>query len=260
MQNNFFGSIDTDAAIGNILSNFDSAYIIHSIENSLSMKFRPFEDPMPNFVDILERQFNLILEGSPDYRDQITLTRSQTYKEVIEIICRYYNLQFNAAYETLDPMEQYGIARSMYDIFVARFTNYMIDFFIYYIINNSDSIYQYLIHDDNIKKYKDRDPNTRIYIDPKFALIHQNLNTVILNMTSYDVSLEQLLFSFVDAKAATRLNELLTDGGDIYKNHYAIYITDQRYMASVLTVIKLKLQSRTKQIANINTNTDIKGE
>ena len=56
-MNSYTGSIDTDMAIGTILSNFDSAWIMHSIQDSLNMKFRPFNDPMPNFVDIL----NLII-------------------------------------------------------------------------------------------------------------------------------------------------------------------------------------------------------
>ena len=43
-MNSYTGSIDTDMAIGTILSNFDSAWIMHSIQDSLNMKFRPFKD------------------------------------------------------------------------------------------------------------------------------------------------------------------------------------------------------------------------
>jgi hypothetical protein len=50
-------SIDTDAGIASILSNFNSDYITHVVSDSLNMRFRPYEDEMPNFVDILERQF-----------------------------------------------------------------------------------------------------------------------------------------------------------------------------------------------------------
>ena len=56
-------NIDTDAGIGNILSNLDSDYILHVVEDSLSKskKFRPFDEPMPNMVDIWERYFIEIL-------------------------------------------------------------------------------------------------------------------------------------------------------------------------------------------------------
>ena len=70
-------------------------------------------------------------------------------------------------------------------------------------------------------------------------------------MAGYDISLEELLNYFVERTVAERLNNLLLDNGDIYKNYYAYYIIDQRYSASVLTNIKLKLQSRTQEALNI---------
>ena len=89
------------------------------------------------------------------------------------------------------------------------------------------------------------------YISPKYQLIHANLNKVILNMISYDIPLESLLASFLNVQTATRLSQLLTDKGDIYKNYYAVYLTDQRYMAELLTMIRLQLQARTQEAFSI---------
>ena len=140
-MNNYRGSIDTDMAIGSILSNFDTSWVMHSIEDSLNMKFRPFGEPMPNFVDILNRHFNSVVEAAPDYRDKVEETKNQTYKEIITLICQYYGLSFNEPYEDISPVELYGIAHTLYDIFISRFTDYMINFYITYIIQNMDSIY-----------------------------------------------------------------------------------------------------------------------
>lgn len=250
-MNNYTGSIDTDMAIGSILSNFESSWVIHTVQDSLNMRFRPFSEPMPNFVDITNRQFAAILDASPDYKDQVVFTRDETFREIVNTICEYYNLRF-IDLENIGSDELFGIAHTLYDIFIARFTDYMVDFYISYIINNMDSIYAYLLADETIKKPREKDMPVKSYIDPKFQLIHANLNKVILNMISYDIPLETLLFFFVDSASATRLSMILSDRGDIYKNYYAIYLQDQRYMAELLTCIKLKLQARTQEAYDIN--------
>lgn len=251
MNNSFAGSIDTDMAIGSILSNFETAWVMNTVHDSLQMRFRPFAQPMPNYVDILERQFNTIIMAGPDYVEKIQETRNETYKEIIQAICGYYNLVFTKPFEEVNPVELYGITHSLYDIFVSRFTDYMIEFYIKYIINNMDSIYAYLVADENIKKPKEKDTMAKSYIDPKFQLIHANLNKIIINMTTYDVPIESLLVYFVDQNTAHTLSQLLVDTGDLYKNYYAIYLQDQRYMAQLLTRIKLELQSRTQESFNV---------
>ena len=128
----------------------------------------------------------------------------------------------------------------------------MIDFFVSYIVNNADSIASYLKTDDTVIKPKDTSIySSRNYIDPKFILIHCNVNKVIYDIAGHDISLQALLNYFVEPNISSRLNDLLADNGDIYKYHYTCYITDQRYSASLLTNIKLKLQSRTQEAFNI---------
>lgn len=251
-MNDFIGSIDTDMAIGTILSNFETPWIMHTVQDSLNMKFRPFREPMPNFADIVNRQFNTLLEASPDYRDKVEETRRQTLVEIIDALCTYYNLIFVEQYDNINTVELYGIAHTMYDILVSRFTDYMVNFFTSYIMNNIDSIYAYLVADDNVRKMKEKDSMARSYIDPKFMLIHANLNRVIDNMRAYDIPLETLLEYFTDQSTAARLSMLLEDTRDIYKFHYAIYLEDDRYRSQLLTAIKLRLQARTQESFSVN--------
>ena len=253
-MNSFANSIDTDMGIGSILGNFETPWIMHTVQDSLNMKFRPFSEPMPNFVDILNRQFDMILTAGPDYREKIEFTRQETFKEIIEAICSYYGLSFTESYDNITPIELYGIAHNLYDIFISRFTDYMIEFFISYIINNVDSIYAYLISDDTIRKPREKDSMAKTYVDQKFMLIHANINKVIMNMITYDIPLETLIQYFTDQSTANRLCSLLADTGDIYKYHYAVYLQDQRYMAELLTCIKLRLQARTQQSYTIADN------
>ena len=243
---NYMNSIDTDTGIGSILSNFDTAYIVNAIRDSLNMRFRPYAQAMPNYIDILNRQFNSIIQAGPDYKDKIEETRTATYIEIIKTICEFYNLEFTMPFEEIQPLNLYGITRTLYDIFVSRFTFFMIKFFTEYIEDNYDSIYAYLVNDENVKRIKEKDtlPN---YHDPKFQLIHANLNRVILNMAAYDISLDDLLHTFLDDTTATGLSNVLEDKGDIYKYFYASYLSDDNYMADLLTCIKLTLQSKTQE-------------
>lgn len=242
-------SIDTDAAIGTILSHFSTEYINHIVDDSLMIRFRPYGDEMPNLVDIKEREFKAILANSPDYVDQVINVQRETYKEIIMKICNFYNLSFHGDFDSIDNLELYGIARTLYDIFVSRFTDYMINFFVSYIVNNSDSIYSYLTMDETAMKPKETGLyKSKNYIEPKYILIHANANKVIYNMAGYDIPFDLLISYLLDPNSATRINSLISDNGDIYKNYYACYILDQNYSAGTLTNIKLRLQAKTQEI------------
>lgn len=251
-MNGYMGTIDTDAGIGTILSHFSSEYINHVIDDSLNMKFRPFDGPMPNMVDILERQFHSISQNARDYQEKVSDVRIETYKEIIYKICNFYNLSFTGDFDSMPQEEIYGICHIMYDIFISRFTEYMNNFFVSYIVENADGIVSSLKIDEETNHPKESGVyNSKNYIDPKFILIHANINKVIYNMAGFDIPLDILLYHFLDRNSAHRLSSLLQDNCDIYKTHYASYILDQRYSAGVLTNIKLKLQARTQEAYQI---------
>jgi hypothetical protein len=240
-------NIDTDAGIGTILSNLDSDYIIHIINDSLSKKFRPFDEPMPNMVDVLEREFIGILNNAPDYTEKIKDVRRETYIEIITTIIEYYGLTLNIDLLSTDEENIHTIAKLLYDVFVSRFTDNMINFFTSYIIDNADTIYNYLKSMDNINRPRDNGAYARNnFLDEKFVLIHANANMVIYNIAGYDINLSTLLNYFFNPQIAEYLNSILEDTNDIYKYHYGFYIKSNNG-PEVITRIKLELQSRTFQ-------------
>lgn len=248
-----YGNIDTDYAIGSILSRFDSEYITSVIQNSIENKFRPFSEPMPNMVAVLSRQFKGVLDNAPDYKDDVLEVETRTYQEICQMICNNYNLVLD-----LDNDQLYGdtlrtFAFTMYDIFVARFTDYIIQFFTSYIMRNLDYIYNYLADNDTTKKARENSIQAqKVYVNPKFALVHSNLNQVILNMASYDIPLYELLSYIVDQQTAAFICSFVTDAGDIYKYHFASYILDKNTMSGILTSVKLQLQEQTIAQADFN--------
>lgn len=240
-------NIDTDAGIGTILSNLDSDYIMAVVDDSLEKKFRPFDEPMPNMVDVLERNFIGILNNAPDYREKILDVRKQTYIEIITRIVDYYNLNITIDLINEDEENVHTIAKMMYDAFIARFTDNMINFFTSYIIDNADTIYNYLKSMDNINRPRDNGAYAKNnFLDEKFVLIHANANMIIYNIAGYDIGLNTLLNYFFGQQVSEYLNSILEDKGDIYKYHYGSYIKSN-YGPEVITRIKLELQSRTFQ-------------
>lgn len=249
---NGYDTIDTDAGIGTILSHFSTEFINHIIEDSFNMRFRPFDTGMPNMVDVMRRQLVAVSGHTPDYIEKVKEVEDETYKEIINMIANYYQLSITADLDTYDTLTLYSLAHTMYDIFIARFTEYMIEFFVSFIIRNSDSIYTALISTDDFKRSKDVGTNKKC-LDNKIGTIHANINTVVYSLAGYDIKLQDLLNYFLDPQTASFLGGILVDTGDIYKKHYASFILDSRYTAGILTNIKLKLQSRTYENMPINT-------
>ena len=251
-MNGQFNSIDTDYGIGTILSNFETDYIIHIVEDSLNMKYRPFESPMPNMVDVYERNFIAIKYNSDGvYQDNIDEVRRDTYIEIINIICNYYDLTFTGEFDSMTTDAIYSIARVIYDVFISRFTDNFINFIVTYIIKNADSIINYLENDpDSVKPKESGIYDTKRYSDQKFILIHANTNKVVYNMAGYDIKLSDLINFFVDPSISEFFNNILVDNGDIYKNHYASLILNPLYSAGILTRVKLNLQTANVTINN----------
>lgn len=239
-----FNSIDTDYGIGTILSNFETDYIIHVVQDSLNMKYRPFESPMPNMVDVYERNFIGIKNNSDGtYQENIDEVRRETYIEIINIICDYYSISCTADFDSLDTTNIYGIARILYEIFISRFTENFINFIVNYILVNTDSIVGYLEKEpDTIKPKETGIYDANRYSDQKFILIHANTNKVVYNIAGYDIKLEDLINFFVDPSISGYINSILVDNGDIYKNHYASLILNPLFSPGILTNVKLNLQ------------------
>lgn len=253
MDNNF-NLINTDKGLATILSNFESDYIVHVMYDSLNMRFRPFEaTPMPNIVDIYQRNFIDILNNSSDsYKEKIEEVQHDTFEEIINIICNFYNISCTVDLSEFDGVRIYSIARVLYDIFVCRFSENFISFIIRYIITNSDSIYRYLEKsEDSIKPKEVGQFSSDNYIDKKFILIHANIHTIVYNMISYDITLDDMLRYFLDPNIYNEFSNMFVDNENIYKNHFAIYISDPVYQAGIITNVKLRLQSETVNMAHL---------
>ena len=248
-----YNNIDTDYGIGTILSRFDSEYITSIIQNSINNRFRPFSEPMPNMVAVLSREFEAVKNHTPDYRDKVLEVEDRTYQEICSMICDGFGLQLDLDNDQLVGETLKSFAYWMYDIFVSRFTDNLVNFYTSYIMRNIDNIYSYLLDANEVKKARENSVQAQdMYTNAKFALIHANLNKIVMNMVSYDISLQELLSYITDPNIANMLCTFISDKGDIYKYHFASYITDRNTVSGLITSIKLHLQNIS--ISNININ------
>lgn len=246
MQNNSsIQIINSEKAVGTILSKFSTNFIMDVIDDNIKMKFRPFNVGPANFVIVLEQNYQMTKLQNPSFVNEIENNRAQTYREIINKICKFYNLQFiGEQYQELNPNDLFNLASILFDIFVSNFTNRMIEFFVRYIVNNKDDIYNSIENAEEIRKNKEMTSYGRkMYTDPKLVVIHSSLNSVIMNIASHDIPLALLLTYLTDRDTAAYLSGMIVDINDIYKNHYASYILNELTKADIFTSIKLTMQN-----------------
>lgn len=245
-------SVDTDRAIYDILSNFSYDFIKDSIEKSIQYKFRPYGLRMPNFPAILEKKFQAVLLNCPDYKDRIMEKRSETYQNLIDIVCSYYQLRV----ETEIPEEHlFTIANLLYRVLVSEFTERMINFFVNYIISNMDSIMSYLPDD---KKMSRTSYAKKLYSQQDYIAVYDNMEQILFNiMSNLDIPMNQLLGYLSDKMCSDIICSYISDCGDLYKNHYVTYLKNPDTWSDMISTIKLNYVSATSQnnyIMNPNQN------
>lgn len=232
-------NINTEGEIARILSHFDSEYIFDIIRDNLNQRSNYTAISAPNIVSSFEQNFKLIKDQYQTDIDQIERVRVQTYKEIIDIICKEYNLQFN---ETDDNLDYYSAAYYLYDFLVANFSNYLVFFFANYIFRERNSIYEAFGLAD-LKKNKDNSTvyGKKIYKDIKFAMITANVDFIIDNICNYDISLYTILETvYPDKNIINYINYLISPIDDFYRNHY-VRILNGDEKSIYLSNIKIKL-------------------
>lgn len=245
-------NINIDNALAAILDKFDSSYVMDVIENSLQIKFRPYDQPMPNIVYGFEQQFSEILRGFTSNQDDIIVKRQETYANVIDTLCRKYSLQFNATDET----DYYSAAFYLYRFLVSEFTSNIITFYTNFLIQEKDMLVESLDIKDSKKNDSYMAYSAKLFKSEKLSLIHGNIGTVISNMSTLDIDLYRILNSiYADTSVARYIFSLITDCGNFFQTHFESYAIDPLYGPEIQTQIKLSLQTCASELVDEDPNT-----
>lgn len=240
-----FLSSENEVAV--VLSHFNSSYILDVIQDKLNSKFliTTASIESPNIVDAFRSNFIAIASQYPFDEKNITICRDETYREILDIICRNYGIEWNRDYveSSLDPaMSLYSFAHYVYDFFVSNFSTYISLFFARYIYANRTAIYNSL-NLDQFKRSKDSSTmyGKRAYDDPYIGIISTNIIYVIDNMIQFDVSFHDILTTiYGDQNVVNLLINGLGISYDFFRNVY--YAIPPEFKPNLITNIRLDIQ------------------
>lgn len=255
LDNEILTNIKTDQALNSILEKFDTNYIIHIVEDSINLRFRPYNTAMPGLNSIEEYFQRNINNFPPSEVDQIIAVRYETYRKIIDIVCNFYNL----TYIDNPQVDIYSAAYYIYRTFVSDFTNTVTGFFIKYIIDNQDAIYNNL---NLIETRKNKDSSSnyskRLYTNQKLGLIHANIAQVLDDICTYDISIYDVIREALkgDNNTIAFLCSILQDNGTFFKTYISCYLNNMATRADIITNIKLNLQ----EFGNANSDMILKNE
>lgn len=241
-------NIMTESDLSNIIENFDYSIILDIVEGNIAYRFNATNSlsNLPAACEIVFKENIQNLNECAPYLEHIKITRDNTYRTIIDILCNKFNFSFNGD----DSLDIYTTAYCIYNLLISDFRNTITNFYSNYILAEMNGIY------DNFgiarfKKQKDSTTlyNKHNYDDQKLGLIVSNLNFVLDNMQCFDIPFENIL-SYVYKDDPTTANFILqnfTCNTDFYRN-IILPILNSNFKSILITDIRFKIDS----IGNIN--------
>lgn len=241
ISNNVDFGIVSDSEIMSIIANFSDDMVMDIIRRNSDNKFRPYQHYVGNLISAIESTFKLNQEGYPQFNSEILDRRNEIYSNIISFLCSTHSLSLNIDENT----DLYSLAFVLYDFTISRFTINMINFFTNYIINETNSLYEYL----NFRELKKNKDNSSSYSkklfkgNNKLATIHANLEIVIDCICSFDIDMNTLInVSTMDKNIASFITSNVGEVSNLFRVLFVPYVKDPRYRAIIITLIRMRLQ------------------
>lgn len=224
-----------------ILGRFDSNYIFDIINDKLNNinYYNTLQEP--NVVTSFEENFKLMNDNFPGDSDNIRIIREQVYTDIINILCQFYNLQFN---EDDDTIDRFTLAYYLYNFLVSEKTIIMVNFYTSFIVNNKDSLVRIL----NLDEYKKSRESAaiygkRMYNNNEYGVISANMTKVINHIATLDISLLNIFQStYVNTMVVELLDRAIMDKGNFFNDYYNAAIQQPDVLPIIITNIRLELQ------------------
>lgn len=235
-RNSQICSMVAEGEVANILSHFDSDYVMTIIRNHLQNRFTYSSSVMtkPNIVVSYDMTFKELLDQYPFDRENILTVRQDSYREIINTICSFYGLQF---YPPDNDVDLYSAAYFLYECFVSKFDFFVTKFFANFVVMNRDTLWDTL---DLARFKKDKDSTTlygkKAYDNIKMAVIMSKMNEILYYLLAIDVDLPTFISSCYPVEEANFINTLIYSE-DFYKTHVCPAIQ----LPNIITDIKLKI-------------------
>lgn len=230
--------------VATVLSHFNSQYIYDVIEEKLEGRFNvAMSMQNANVVQAFNQNFKDLRSTYPSDIANINNIESETYKEIIQLICRWYGIEYFLPMPAEGQMVDYfTVAFYLYDFLVSNFFNYICKFYAGYIYVNKDQLYDSM----GLEQFrKNKDSSTQygksVFKDIKTAVISANIMMVIQNMKSFDIPYDMILSSiYGNANVVGMLSSIINFFPGDFFNH--IYEVPLHIKSILCTNIRLELQ------------------
>ena len=239
LANNQEYNITTENEVSIILSHFNTDFIFNIIKDNLSNKFKYNYTQTPNIIASFETNFKALSSTYTGNVEQIQMVRINTYREIINILCKEYGLQFNE-YEGCD---YYSIAYYLYGLLLSGFNKNITTFFTNYIKRERNNLYEAL-NLASMKKNKDTGTiyGKKLYENIKLAIINANLEYVIDNICAFDIPFEVVLQNiYYDKNVVDFILSIASPIDDFFKTAYVSALKSENRI-DILTNIRFEIQ------------------
>ena len=235
-------NISTENELAEVLSHYNSEFVFSIIDKSMSSRFLTVPSvAMPNVVGAWEQNFKAIIaQYGSDSTIEVARVRSETYREIIDAICKEFNLNFTID----DSVDLYSAAYQLYDLFVCNFAENLTTFFANFIYRERSSLYDSLGLAD-MKKNKDSSTiyGKKIYKDIKLAIINANIDMVIREVCAMEFPFHAII-SLICGNTSELKKYILTivsADSTFFQNAY-VTVLNSDIRAELITTIRIKLQ------------------
>ena len=235
-----YQEMGTENELAIVLSHYESDYVYDIVKSQIqSTANSSFIAPPPNVVGAWEQNFKAIMDQyGAEGSTKIQEVRQETYREIIDIICESYGLNF-----TISDVDMYSAAYALYDFFVCNLPGNIINFFAKYIYKERTAIYDSMCLSE-MKKNKDSSTvyGKRMYKDIKIAVINANITKVLDNICgAMEFDFPTIISVMTDDRNLIKyILSIVSDNGDFYGNIMIPIV--KTYLADYVTGIRLKIQ------------------
>lgn len=218
-----------------VLSHYESDFVYDIVKSQINSIIYPISSvSIPtNAVGAWEQNFKAIMDQyGAEGATKIQEVRQETYREIIDIICESFKLNF-----TIADVDLFSAAYTLYNFFICNLRENITNFFAKYIYKERSGIYDSMGLSE-LKKNKDSSTiyGKRMYKDIKIAVINANITKVVLNICDgMDFDFASFITTSLDDKNLSKyiVSIVSSDSGfftdyisNIIKTHLAEYITD----------------------------------
>lgn len=230
-----------EGEIADILSNFNSAYVMDVIDSNLRNRFA-YNPTLsnPNIVNSYELNFKGMLANFPTDADNIMSIRQETYLDIINKICNTFNMQYIG-----DEPDCYTLAYNVYDLFVSGYARNIINFFSRYIYRYCAEIYNNM----GLEKYKKNKDSTTSYIRKAYGnvkyvdIIIARIREVVYYISGFDIDFYTFLTFNYSREMCDFLYANIVPLGNIFKDEFCKVVDNP----AILTEIRIAIQNLLEQ-------------